>query len=343
MTTTDKEILLHGTFGKCDDNMPFFDGFAVANQIRTLSDAGAENIVLRINSIGGKVFDLVAIVSEIAKCRTPITTFVEGFANSSAFILAMCGKKRYATSFASFMTHNPFILDKADVTDEEKQAIDVAKSQLLSIAQSCGVSPEKLSKLMDVTTTMDAKEAKREGIIDNIIEYNFKADGDERTRVAAYSKFAISCISISNITNSNITKSKINMEEKELKLMLNFMGVANIEEGVKHLSDLKNQIANLRKENETTAEKLAKIEGDKIANLIDEAVKNGRIEESKRADVVNICKTVGFDAANIMVSSMKPAIVNIIDDGKPAPATGDIGDVPKGDFFDMSRVFNKKK
>jgi ATP-dependent protease ClpP protease subunit len=338
MTTKTKEILLHGTFGKCDDNTPFFDGHTVANQIRTLSDAGADNIVLRINSIGGKVFDLVAIVSEIAQCKTPITTFVEGFANSSAFILAMCGKKRYAASFASFMTHNPFILDKADVTDEEKQAINVAKSQLLNIAQSCGVSQERLSKLMDATTTMDAKEAKREGIIDNIIEYNFKADGDERTRIAAYSKFAISSISI-----SNITKSEINMEEKELKLMLNFMGVANIEEGVKHLSDLKNQIANLKKENETIAEKLAKIEGDKIANLVDEAVKNGRIEESKRAEVVNICKTVGFDAANLMVSSMKPAIVNIKDDGNPAPAIEDIEDVTKGHNFDMSKIFNKKK
>ena len=62
-----------------------------AAELKALGDA--KNIVLRINSFGGDVFDGLAIYSRLASSGANITVYIDGMAGSIASVIAMAGKE----------------------------------------------------------------------------------------------------------------------------------------------------------------------------------------------------------------------------------------------------------
>jgi len=62
-------------------------------------------IKLYINSYGGSVYDGWSIVSAIVNSKTPIYTYVEGYAMSMGLALFMAGRKRFISKYATLMYH----------------------------------------------------------------------------------------------------------------------------------------------------------------------------------------------------------------------------------------------
>ena len=68
-------------------------------------DFQREPIKLYINSYGGSVYDMWALIDIIINSKTPIHTYCTGYAMSAAFKIFLAGHKRFCTKHATFMYH----------------------------------------------------------------------------------------------------------------------------------------------------------------------------------------------------------------------------------------------
>ena len=62
-------------------------------------------IHLHINSPGGSIYDMWALVDLILTSQTPIYTYCYGYAMSAAFVLFICGHRRFIAPHATLMYH----------------------------------------------------------------------------------------------------------------------------------------------------------------------------------------------------------------------------------------------
>jgi ATP-dependent Clp endopeptidase proteolytic subunit ClpP len=64
-------------------------------------------INMRVNSIGGNVYDGVAIFNAVRNATCDIDMYVDGIAASMASAIVMAGRKIYMSKYARLMTHKP--------------------------------------------------------------------------------------------------------------------------------------------------------------------------------------------------------------------------------------------
>lgn len=68
-------------------------------------DFKREPIKIYVNSYGGEVYDMWALIDIIEKSKTPIYTYCTGYAMSAAFNIFLAGHKRFGTKHSTFMYH----------------------------------------------------------------------------------------------------------------------------------------------------------------------------------------------------------------------------------------------
>jgi ATP-dependent Clp protease protease subunit len=76
-----------------------------AERERREKDFKREPIELVVNSNGGAVYDGLSIVAAIESSKTPVYTYVYGYAMSMGLLIAVSGHKRLCSKFATFMYH----------------------------------------------------------------------------------------------------------------------------------------------------------------------------------------------------------------------------------------------
>lgn len=62
-------------------------------------------IHLHIQSFGGEVYDMWALIDVILNSKTPVYTYCSGYAMSAGFKIFLAGHKRFATKHSTFMCH----------------------------------------------------------------------------------------------------------------------------------------------------------------------------------------------------------------------------------------------
>ena len=103
---SEAEILLYDEIaGFNDENWGFINAKGLISKIKALGNI--QNITLRINSVGGDVFEAQAMYSYLKSHPTNITVRVDGLAASAASLVAMAGNKVIMPSNALMMIHNP--------------------------------------------------------------------------------------------------------------------------------------------------------------------------------------------------------------------------------------------
>ena len=102
-----------------------------------------------------------------------VTVYIDGLAASAASVIAMAGDEVLMSPVAMMMIHNPATMAFGD-HDDMKKAIDMLDEVKESIINAyeikSGLSRDKLSKLMDNETWMNANKAVELGLADGIIE-----------------------------------------------------------------------------------------------------------------------------------------------------------------------------
>lgn len=137
-----------------------------------------KDIQLYVNSPGGSVTAGLAILDTMNYVKPDISTVCVGVAASAAAVIISAGKKgkRFALPNSEVMIHQPWGGAQGQATDIEITAkhIIATRAKLNKIlAKNTGQKLEKVEKDVDRDYFMDADEAKKYGIIDEI----YKARG----------------------------------------------------------------------------------------------------------------------------------------------------------------------
>ncbi|MBT3393000.1 MAG: ATP-dependent Clp protease proteolytic subunit [Elusimicrobiaceae bacterium] len=135
-----------------------------------------KEINLYINSPGGLVTAGLAVYDTMQYIKSPVTTICMGQAMSFGAVLLAAGTKgkRYALPHSRIMIHQPLIWGglSGQVTDIEIESKELAenKNRLIEIlAKHTGQTPEKVRKDSERNYYLSAEEAKKYGIIDEIL------------------------------------------------------------------------------------------------------------------------------------------------------------------------------
>lgn len=146
----------------------------IISELLYLDSLGTEDICLYINSPGGSVTSGMAIYDTMNYIKSDVRTIVVGMAASMAAFLLCCGQKgkRCALENSEIMIHQPLGGVQGQATDIKiaAQRILKLKDKLNKIlSEKTNQSLKKIVKDTDRDNYMSASEAKKYGLIDEII------------------------------------------------------------------------------------------------------------------------------------------------------------------------------
>jgi ATP-dependent Clp protease protease subunit len=157
--------------GPIDDNIA---NIVIAQLLFLQSENPKKDIQLYINSPGGDVTSGLAIIDTMNHIKNDISTICVGLAASmGAMILANGTKgKRMALPYSEIMIHQPSGAAQGQITDMELTMKLFAKHKevlIKMLAKNTGQPAEKVKADMERDHWLGAPEAKKYGIIDQVI------------------------------------------------------------------------------------------------------------------------------------------------------------------------------
>lgn len=186
--TADKpsaELFIYGEIGSW-----WGDGPDTQQTVKDLSALDVEEIVVRVNSPGGVVFDGVAIYNALANHKAKVTVQIEGIAASIASVIAMAGDTITIGEAANLMIHKPWSFVVGDAQDMRKEAevLDTLEGGLVDIyAARTGADRKDIADWLSAETWFRGQQAVDAGFADAVIPAKTKKENAARS--AIYAKF----------------------------------------------------------------------------------------------------------------------------------------------------------
>ena len=151
----------------------WFDDDVTPALFKSDLDSGKGPITVWINSPGGDVWAAAQIYNMLLSYSGKVTVKIDGLAASAASVIAMAGDEVLVSPVSMLMIHNPATAamgDKDDLAQAISMLDSVKDSILNAYVKKTGLSKNKLSKLMDDETWMDANKAVELGFADRVME-----------------------------------------------------------------------------------------------------------------------------------------------------------------------------
>ncbi|MDH4210180.1 MAG: ATP-dependent Clp endopeptidase proteolytic subunit ClpP [candidate division WOR-3 bacterium] len=165
-----ERIIFIGT--PIDDNIA---NLVMAQLLFLAAEDAAKDINLYINSPGGIVSSGLAVYDTMQFVKPQVSTICIGMAASMAALLLTAGAtgKRYALPHARVMIHQPegaFQGQASDIAIHAKEVLTIREVLNNLFAKHTGQTEDKIGKDTDRNYFMSALEAKKYGIIDEILD-----------------------------------------------------------------------------------------------------------------------------------------------------------------------------
>lgn len=155
-----------------------------------LSSTDASIINVRLNTLGGDVFDGLAIHNQLKEHKAKIIIHVDGIAASAGSIIAMAGDEINMPKTSMMMVHNAWTFAAGNAKDFEKVAADLQKINntiIESYLPRFVGTREELVQLLDDETFLTAEEAVTFGLADvEVDEVKGPAEPVVNTLLAKY-------------------------------------------------------------------------------------------------------------------------------------------------------------
>ncbi|SHM37238.1 head maturation protease, ClpP-related [Bradyrhizobium lablabi] len=137
-----------------------------------LKAAGGCNILLKINSPGGDVFDGIAIHNDLVAHAGKVRVEITGVAASAASIIAMAGHEIAIAENAFVMIHDSWGLtvgNRHDHAETEDLLAQIDQALAATYAARTGLSVADCASMMDDETWLAGADAKAKGFADEIL------------------------------------------------------------------------------------------------------------------------------------------------------------------------------
>ncbi len=187
------------------------------------------NLTVWLNSPGGDCFAASQIYTMLRNYNGKVTVKIDGLAASAASVVAMAGDETFIAPTAMLMIHNPMTFaagNKADMEKAIELLEEVKESIINAYVRKTTLSRNKISKLMDDETWLNAEKALQLGFVDGILFDEKKQSVPEAPDEKVPENKAISMIySTAKIRNSFLQKvstksSGVPLEQLEKRLNL---------------------------------------------------------------------------------------------------------------------------
>ena len=158
--------------GPIDDHVA---NLIIAQLLFLESEDPKKDIYLYINSPGGVVYSGLAIYDTMQHIKPDVSTICVGIAASMASVLLAAGKKgkRFVLPNSEVMIHQPHGGAEGQATDIEisaKQILKLRGTVNALLAKHTGRPLAQIEKDVDRAFFMGAEEAKKYGIVDEILK-----------------------------------------------------------------------------------------------------------------------------------------------------------------------------
>lgn len=165
-TKNNKHILtLSGTIA----NLSFLDDTISAKAVKDSLDNVKKDIVIRLNSGGGDVFEGIEIYNYLKSLSNHITIEVTALAASAASLVAMAGDKIIIRTGANMMVHEASTMAFGNKSDIQKtlNALTAIDTSIVDIYHDrTGLDREEIVNLITNETWLTADEAINKGFAD---------------------------------------------------------------------------------------------------------------------------------------------------------------------------------
>lgn len=295
-------------------------------------------INLSIISSGGSVIEGQKIFATLLGSTKPVHIYIKGIVASISSLIALAGSKVYMYDYATIMWHNTH-LGGREPNEKEAKALGALNESLTTFYnQRTGLSSKKISKWMEEETWFNAKDALKNGLVDEIIETGKRV---EKTLENSFLEEVYNeCI---DLISDEFPTEKIKSDEMTEEIQNQLTDYKNqLEEISAKVSEYEASIATLTGEKETLTTELegvkneleevtAKLTGyqekeqaekEKAAiEAVENAIKAGKIKEDGKDAFLTLAKNdlTSFNAMmdNIVVpvqEKLSDLIVNTVED-----------------------------
>ena len=154
-------------------------GVEASEFVKDLSQIASSQIVLRVNSPGGSVYDALAIMNALKRHKATVTATVDGIAASAASFIIMAADEVIMGKGAELMIHDALTISIGNAADfrEEAEFLDRVSNNIASIyADRAGGTTEQWRERMVAETWYSAEEAVSAGLADSVVG----AENDEK-------------------------------------------------------------------------------------------------------------------------------------------------------------------
>jgi len=157
------EVVLSGEVGTWD-----VSARKIADAIE---DRTSAPLVIKINSVGGDVFEGFAIYNAIKNHQGPTTAIVEGLAASAGSLIAISADMCIVRPASLMMLHNPHTVAAGESKDLRQSAEVLDKVRDIMVQRyknKTGQSEESLIEMLDAETWLTPEEAVELGFADKV-------------------------------------------------------------------------------------------------------------------------------------------------------------------------------
>lgn len=165
---TKAEIVVYGAIG---DSF-FGDSISAksfSDELKKL-DASVKEIIVRINSPGGDVFDGITIYNRLKQHPAKVTCIIDGLAASIASVIALAGDEVIIGDGALFMVHLPWTMTAGNRNELENtinRLIDVEEQLITIYAKKCKMPRAEIRAMLEAETWLDSSQAIEMGFVDS--------------------------------------------------------------------------------------------------------------------------------------------------------------------------------
>jgi ATP-dependent Clp protease protease subunit len=158
--------------GAIDDHVA---NIIVAQLLFLQSEDPKKQINMYVNSPGGSVTAGMAIIDTMNNIKNPVATYCVGIAASMGAMILSCGQKgkRYVLPNAEVMIHQPLggVEGQAsDIAISAKHILRTREKLYTILSKNTGKTLAEVEKDGDRDYWMTAEEAKKYGIVDEIVK-----------------------------------------------------------------------------------------------------------------------------------------------------------------------------
>ena len=183
-------------------------GVSAQSFVEEIKEYEGKELAIHINSLGGEVFDGMAIYSIIQRRKAKTTVYIEGIAASIASVIALAADEVIMSENSLLMIHNAWGGTQGDASEMRKQAdvLDKITNEIAEIYVKKTKRPyNEIIEMMAEETWLTAEEAVALGFVDSI---------SEPIKVAA--KYDVS--KFKNITMEKVEKTLSINNKKKIKM-----------------------------------------------------------------------------------------------------------------------------